>query len=354
VDWDPGDKRERAALNRSSKSMSTSGAIEIRNVRAEKGGQARGFLDIGETAGGAIRIPLVIVNGEEEGPILCLTAGVHATEYAAIDAVMRTIKGLDPKQMRGAVIAVPVVSMAMFESRMPFVSPLDGLNLNKIAPGSPSGSASEILAHVLLTEIIGAAQYHIDLHGGDFGELLLPFAAYALTGNLDQDRIGGDVVRAYSPGLFVLSVEGSTVPPFPGSLVYAASRKGIISILAEAGGDNMLEEQDVCIHMNGVANVMRYLRMISGEMETRADLSTATDRFVTRATRSGLLHLKVTIGQQVSAGQEVAEICDVFGKTVEVVRTKRGGVAGLIWTHKVVNTGDPIIRCWIVEPDDRT
>jgi hypothetical protein len=26
------------------------------------------------------------------------------------------------------------------------------------------------------------------------------------------------------------------------------------------------------------------------------------------------------------------------------------GLAGLIWTHKVVNTGDPVVRYWITEP----
>jgi predicted deacylase len=129
-------------------------AVAIRDVRAEKGRRSQGFVDIANTPAGKLRIPLVIVNGAEDGPILCLTAGVHATEYLAL---------------RGTVIAVPVVNTAMFESRTPFVSPIDGLNLNNIAPGNPDGSISEVLAHILLTEIIGVSQYYIDIHGGDLG-----------------------------------------------------------------------------------------------------------------------------------------------------------------------------------------
>jgi hypothetical protein len=40
----------------------------------------------------------------------------------------------------------------------------------------------------------------------------------------------------------------------------------------------------------------------------------------------------------------------VFGRVVERVCAPGTGIVGLIWTHKVVNTGDPILRYWITEP----
>ncbi len=117
--------------------------LGIRGVVAERGQRAQGFITIGETASGPIQLPLVIANGIDDGPILCLTAGVHATEYAPIDAVLRIVQSLRPETLRGAVIAVPVVNLRMFDSRTGFVSPLDGLNLNKVAPGRADGSISE-------------------------------------------------------------------------------------------------------------------------------------------------------------------------------------------------------------------
>ena len=92
-------------------------------------------MEIGETITGPIRIPLVIINGNKPGPMLCLTAGVHATEYAPIEAVLRIITQIGAADLKGAIVAVPVVSMHMFASRTGFVSPIDGLNLNKVAPG---------------------------------------------------------------------------------------------------------------------------------------------------------------------------------------------------------------------------
>ena len=325
-------------------------SVAIRAVAAAPGARARGWLDIGETAGGPLRVPLVIINGHEDGPRLCLTAGVHATEYAPIDAVMRLTHSVDPATLRGAVIAVPVVNVRMFESRTGFVSPLDGLNLNKIAPGRRDGTISEILADVLLREVIGAAEYHIDFHSGDLGEALYPFAGYSLTGAAALDSRGEALARAFSPMLISLSTPESSLPPFPGSLNYAASRNGIASILAEAGGDGMLEEADVRVHVNGATNVMRTLGMIDGPIAPLPRQRMARDRVVIRAKRSGLLRLTARIGDEIRAGQELGDVRNVFGDVVEQVCAPGDGIAGLIWTHKVVNTGDPILRYWITEP----
>jgi len=323
-------------------------AVRIRGIVAEPGRRAQGFVTFGEAASGPMQFPVVVVNGAGDGPTLCLTAGVHATEYAPIDAVMRIVQSLDPATLHGALIAVPVVNMRMFDSRTGFVSPFDGLNLNKVAPGRTDGSISEILAKVLLDEVITRAAYHIDLHAGDLGEMLLPFAGFPLTGKREFDEQGETLARLYSPKLISLAGTDGKIPPFSDGIVYAATRRGVVSIFAESGGNGTLEDADVRVHVDGVANVMRYLRMIDGAPTAAEACVSARDRKVVRATRAGLLRLRVQIGDALVAGQEVAEVCNVFGEVVETVRSTGDGIAGLVWAHKVVNTGDPIVRYWIV------
>ncbi|MGI8482729.1 MAG: succinylglutamate desuccinylase/aspartoacylase family protein [Thermomicrobiales bacterium] len=323
--------------------------LQIRDIVAECGQEVEGFVAIGETACGPLQFPLVIINGQEDGPVMCFTGGVHATEYAPIDAVMRLVQELQPEKLRGAIIAVPVMRMRMFENRTGFVSPLDGLNLNKIAPGRKDGSITEILAHVMLGEIIGAAEYHIDFHAGDLGEILLAFAGYSLTGNREQDEKGKALVRAFTPELMSLSTrEKTSIPPFAATLNYEAARNGVVSILAESGGNGTLEEADVQVHLDGAHNVLRHLGMIDGS-PVIGPRTNALDRVIVRATRGGLVRLKVQLGDEIKTGQEVAEICNVFGEVVERVKTPGAGIVGLIWAHKVVNTGDPIVRYWITE-----
>jgi predicted deacylase len=325
-------------------------ALTIRDITARRGETARGWLEIGETAAGPLRIPIVIINGADDGPRLCLTAGVHATEYAPIAAVMRLLQSIRPATLRGAIVAVPVTNMRMFEHRGGFTSPLDGLNLNKIAPGRPDGSISEILADVLLREVIGAAEYHIDFHAGDVGEMLYPFAGYSLTGQRELDAQGEALVRAFTPLLISLSTPESPIPPFAGSLNYAATRNGVVSILAEAGGNSTLEEEDIRVHVDGAISVMRHLGMIDGDGPPAGRRIAARDRAIIRARRAGLLHLRARIGDEITIGEELGEIRNVFGEVVERVCASGSGIVGLIWAHKVVNTGDPILRYWITEP----
>ena len=263
---------------------------------------------------------------------------------------MRLVHSLNPSQLRGAIIAVPVTNMRMFESRTGFISPLDGLNLNKIAPGRADGSISEILADVILREVIGAAEYHIDFHAGDVGEELYPFAGFSLTGRRDLDEKGEALARAFTPMLISLATPDSAIPPFAGSLNYAATRNGVVSILAEAGGNGTLEESDVRVHVDGARNVMRHLGMVDGGRAANGKRVAARDRVVVRAKRAGLLRLTAHVGEEIIAGQELGEIRDVFGEVVERVCAPGSGIIGLVWAHKVVNTGDPILRYWITEP----
>ncbi len=53
----------------------------------------------------------------------------------------------------------------------------------------------------------------------------------------------------------------------------------------------------------------------------------------------------------------IAEVCNVFGEIVERITAPRDGIARIIWTPKAVNTGEPIVKCWIAEsapPFERT
>lgn len=91
--------------------------IEVGGIKANPGEKAFGFLDVGTTSVNTYRIPVAVLNGAKEGKTLGLLGGTHGTEFASIEAVIRTVQDLDPKKMSGAVLAVTVLNGPHFEHR---------------------------------------------------------------------------------------------------------------------------------------------------------------------------------------------------------------------------------------------
>ena len=324
--------------------------VRIRDISGKPGTTQRGLVTIGETPTGPINVPVVIISGKRPGPTLCLTAGVHATEYPGMDAVMRLSHELRPEDISGVVIAVPVVNTVMFGARSGFLNPIDGQNLNRVAPGRPDGTLSEVLAHVLLNEIIGIADYHLDCHGGDLPEALLPYAAYNLTGDAAMDEKGEAICRIYSPRVFALYKDGGPLPPITGSVTYQATRRGVVSVLTETGSAGRLDPADVQYRIRRVIDIMRYLKMLDGEPQVASGQLQAVTQFRVTARRGGLIRTDVKVGDELKAGQLLAEVVNVFGDVVERIEAPRDGIARIVWTHRVVNTGDSIVLCWVAEP----
>ena len=129
-----------------------------------------------------------------------------------------------------------------------------------------------------------------------------------------------------------------------------AARQGVVSILAEAGSNGTLDTADVEIHMRGMRNVMRHLGMIPGEPDTgRASMWSQPANSWSALGGAGSCASRSGSATEIAAGQEIAEVCDLFGEVVERIHVPREGIARLIWAHKAVNTGDPIVKCWIVD-----
>ncbi|HEV8309686.1 MAG TPA: succinylglutamate desuccinylase/aspartoacylase family protein [Methylomirabilota bacterium] len=327
----------------------TQDPVRIRDVVVERGAKRHSFLKVGETGAGPIEMPVVVVHGRRPGPTLCLTGGVHATEYPGQTAVREMARQLDPATLAGTVIAIPVVNMPMFAARSAFVSPIDGLNLNRVAPGRPDGTITELIAHTLFSEILSLATHHIDCHGGDLTEILWPYAAYRMTGKPELDETGEAMARCYSPRIVALFREGTALVP-AGTVTTEAARRGVASILGECGSAGGLDPADVSTHVHGITNVMRFLRMLPGEPVVPAGQVLGASQFVVQARRGGLLRLSVGIGETVSEGQELGEVWDAFGDVVETLRAPARGLVRIIWTHKVVTSGDAVLKCWVTEP----
>jgi predicted deacylase len=260
--------------------------------------------------------------GAEDGPRLCILAGVHGCEYSGIAAVGRFMRTLDTAELSGSVVAVPIVSPAMFAGRAAFVSPADGKNPNRCFPGDPDGTYSEQLAHHVFTELIAPSDALVDVHGGDLVEALEPFTLHDESPVADRARA---MAVAYGlPYVVCPEPDGTAIG---GTTSAAAAAAGIPGITPEAGGCGLLEEDAIAAHVRGLGNVLRVLAMLPGEVEPPERPQRLVRRFIwLRSMGAGWWQPDVRPGEAVAAGARLGAVCDLFGEELEVVPAPEGGV----------------------------
>ena len=289
-----------------------------------------------EVAGQPYRLPMWVIEGAAEGPTLVVTAGVHAAEYASIAAALDLGRSLDPKHLRGRVIVVPVMNLPSFTARSIYVCPLDGKNLNRVFPGDPGGTASQQIAHWVFQNVIAKADCYIDLHGGDLIEALVPFAIFFRSGNGQVDDASLDLARAF--GLpYIVSSET------PGATFSAASKAGIPSIIAEAGGQGIWTPEHVGQLSAGVQRVLRHLKMIDGA-EPAPVPTTVLEQFLwLRSDHDGFWYPRIEVGAVVRKGQDLGQVMDYEGRALQHAISPADGRVLFIVTSLAINKGDPLL-----------
>ena len=122
--------------------------VQLGTAIAAPGTRATGWLAVEMAPGEHTQIPVVVINGGQPGPRLAITAGIHGGEYtgpAALRSLLLSAEAGDPaalSNLKGSIVATLATSPAAFKARSIYVNPQDGKNLNRVYPGSATGSAS--------------------------------------------------------------------------------------------------------------------------------------------------------------------------------------------------------------------
>lgn len=272
--------------------------------------------------GEEITFPLATVKGAKDGKTIVITAGIHGTEYPGIVAAVRFFKELIPEKITGTVKIVTISNIQAFEKRSMFVCPMDDKNLNRVFPGDIRKGYSEALAYYLFNEVILKGDYHIDLHGGDMVESLIPFSMYNESGNEDVDSRSLALAQYYGlPDIIAVGTKLGSGFSGKGTASTSASEKNIPSIVAEAGEIGQLEEKYVLMHLNGLYNVCKYLGFIDGEPQKPAKINYYKNFVWVYASKKGIFYMDNTVklGKQVKKDQTIGIIEDYFGNEIEKI-----------------------------------
>ena len=277
--------------------------------------------------------PYIAIAGLREGPVVLITAGIHAAEYTGIEAAIRLGRTISPDSVRGTILIIPLLNRPGFYERSIYVNPEDGDNLNRLFPGRPDGTWGERFAHHLLTEIVVRCDYAIDLHAGDLIEDLVAFVIYRETGTPSLDERVSQMADAYGARW---AVKGMPTSERPGSLFAVAALNGVASMIAESGGRGLLIEEDVARHVTGVTNILRTIGVLTGRPE-RVEPPTVVKSFEwLRAPVEGIFHSHVRVDQMVKPRDLLGDMTDLVGEPLAAMTAPIGGVVLFIVTSPAI------------------
>jgi predicted deacylase len=264
-----------------------------------------------------------------------VSAAVHGDELNGVPIVRYLVQELDPRHLRGTLIAVPIVNAFGLMSSSRYLP--DRRDLNRSFPGSRRGSLAARLAHVFMNEVVRHCQMGIDLHTGAAGRTNLP----QLRCDLD-DPATRELAEAFAPPLMLHAALRD------GSLRAAARRLGVTVLLYEAGEAGRFDQEAIRVGKAGVLRVLRHLGMAELPTTTGPMPLVSRSSSWVRAPRSGFCELEVSLGDHVHQGQVLGVVFDVLGASTRVRATKPGVVIGQ-FAEATVHRGDALVHVAQVE-----
>lgn len=324
------------------------GSFTVGTATAAQGREATGTIEVPAGVDAALHIPVAVFHGAWPGPVLALVAGAHGTEFSSIIALEKLIARIDPTELTGTLIVVPLINIPSFEQKVPHINPVDGKSMNRYYPGRPDGTQTERAAYAITREIVDRCDYLIDLHGGDLDESLRPYSYWARTGNQRQDATSRAMVLAFGLDHIIIATDRPKDPNASRYLETTAAMRGKPSITVEAGYAGTVETEDVEALANGCVNVMRYLKMLPG---TAAPIEHPVwiERVVTLSSDlTGIFYPRVRRGTYVQAGMKIGYVTDYLGKTTLVARSPAEGVVLYIAALPSMKKGETIASIGVV------
>lgn len=321
-------------------------AFEIGQSRIEPG--TRGDMRLPVAARGdepGTFIPVSVIHGARPGPILATVSGVHGYEFSPILAADRLADRIDPGTLAGTLIIVRIANIPAYEGRSPFVSPVDGKNLNRAFPGSASGTVTERIADVISREIVARADFLIDIHGGDGAEFLDAFVG-VYGGPLASDFDGAlAVARGFGFANIVrYAMNTQAQVDTRRALNRQGVAAGIPTILVEIGENGSRDEADVEAIVKGVENALRTLAMRDTPAHNVPPALRLFEGTVgVSASHSGLFFPAATGGRYLWKGDLIGIIRDYTGKEVERLHAPINGYALYGIQGPPVRAGDSVI-----------
>ncbi|HZQ63894.1 MAG TPA: succinylglutamate desuccinylase/aspartoacylase family protein [Gaiellaceae bacterium] len=320
------------------------------DIRVGPGDAARGTLMRFTLAGSQeLSIPLIVLNGKREGPTLLLIAACHGREVSDVGALLDALAQMDPTEMSGRVIAIPVGNPIPVQLGT-YISPYDDVDVASLIamPPNRGGTASQRIA-AAIQDVIAISDYVIDLHAHPQLSVPLVLTARAMA----PDEKAREEYMRFASAFGLPLVEQHR----PCSRTYA-TQLGKPGINPELAGDHMMLEGNTSVGTRGILNCARVIGILPGEPEPQEieglpPLDGEYGLILLRINEGGFYKIHHDVGEFLREGERVATVFDHYGDVREEVKMPADGylgswLPGYLTQTWAVSEGDDI--AYIIKP----
>lgn len=314
--------------------MSNKDDLIIGKTRIERGATKEVDLFLGKQYDFTeLLMPVKVLRGREDGPRLFVCSAIHGDEINGVEIIKRVLVHQRVRNLRGALICVPIVNVFGFNNLSRYLP--DRRDLNRCFPGSLKGSLASRLAHMFVTEVVSKCTHGIDLHTGSRHRKNLPQirATFKVKGT-----------RRLANEFDVPVILDAEV--IDGSLRQVALERNMPFLAFEGGEPLRYDEKTIRSGVAGVLAVMKALGMIKGSLKRRKKVRSfvAKGSFWVRAPHGGILIIRKKLGAVIRKNDLLGIISDPLGNdTIEIRAHKKGVIIGENLLP-MVNRGDAVLN----------
>jgi hypothetical protein len=280
-----------------------------------------------------LHIPIIVERSKIEGPVVLLTAGLHGDEINGTEIVRELIVKKINKPKRGTIICIPVINIFGFVNQTREFP--DGRDLNRIFPGSKTGSLASQFAYYILKEILPHIDYAIDFHAGGAQRFNAP--QIRIVPNNEELKTLSDVFGAP----FTLYSNNIS-----GSFRSTCDKMNVKMLLFEGGKSVDINNAVTKEAVEGTKRFLMHFGMLKNKHEILKPHQTIyiekSDWI--RANFSGMFHGLKQIGSYVTKGELLATISDPFGKVSHKLKAPHAGYLINVNDAPIVYQGDAVFH----------
>lgn len=285
-------------------------------------------------------LPVVEQIGDPRaGPTLALLSGVHGDEPEGFLASGMLVNELRDKNLAGALRVVRIANVAAFQESSRTAA-ANGTNLARVFPGRPDGDPVERAADRITRELITGADLLVDLHSAGRHYEMPVFAGYD-GGAATQASAAAAAIAFGAPLVWRHPSIG------PGRSLSAASALGVPGIYLEGSGGAGVTSGDLELYRSGVRRLLALLGILATDLAPPAAPRMIVggngnvDESIV-CTVDGFCVTHVVAGDDVGAGQVIAEVMSADGRVLEVLRAPTAGTIMMLRRTTGVVAGDGI------------